>query len=57
MIDVPIMQRLQSKFPDDFHRTSSHKFRASDDVQYAFAYFWFLMEDTAEFTGEEFCRR
>ena len=56
MIDVPIMQRLQSKFPDDFFRTSSHKFRTSDDVQYAFAYVWFLMEDTAEFTGHEYER-
>ena len=57
MIDVPVMQHLQAKFPDEFDRTSSHKFRASDDVQYAFAYFWFLMEDTAAFDAQEFCRR
>ena len=57
MIDVPIMQRLQSKFPAEFERTSSHRFRSSDDVQFAFAYFWFLMEDTAEFNEREFCER
>jgi len=51
------MQRLQSKFPAEFDRTSSHKFRASDDVQYAFAYFWFMMEDTARMEAEEFCAR
>ena len=57
MIDVPIMQKLQSKFPAEFERTSSHKFRSSDDVQYAFAYFWFLMEDNAALDAKEFCRR
>ncbi len=57
MIDVPIMHRLQSKFPSEFDRTSSHRFRSGDDVQFAFAYFWFLMEDVADFDEREVCER
>ena len=50
MIDRDIMAELQSQF--DFDATSSHRFRASNDMQFAFSYFYFLRE--ARRQGMEF---
>jgi hypothetical protein len=44
MIDKAVMSRLQAKFPAEFAATASHRFRSSRDVQYAFSYFYFLIE-------------
>lgn len=46
-IDVSAMEKLQDKWPEEFDETSSHRFRDSFDIQYAFAYFHFLMEGGA----------
>ncbi|KAG9339879.1 hypothetical protein JZ751_022192 [Albula glossodonta] len=43
MIDRLIMQELQDMFPAEFDKTSSHKVRHSEDMQFAFSYFYFLM--------------
>nr|XP_057934629.1 N-acetylglucosamine-1-phosphotransferase subunits alpha/beta-like isoform X2 [Doryrhamphus excisus] len=43
MIDKLIMQELQDTFPKEFEKTSSHYLRHSDDMQFAFSYFYFLM--------------
>ncbi|XP_030635121.1 N-acetylglucosamine-1-phosphotransferase subunits alpha/beta isoform X2 [Chanos chanos] len=43
MIDRLIMQELQDTFPDEFDKTSSHRVRHSEDMQFAFSYFYFLM--------------
>ncbi|KAL4612671.1 N-acetylglucosamine-1-phosphotransferase subunits alpha/beta [Arapaima gigas] len=43
MIDRLIMQELQDMFPSEFDKTSSHKVRHSEDMQFAFSYFYFLM--------------
>uniref|UniRef100_A0A8C9TWP1 N-acetylglucosamine-1-phosphotransferase subunits alpha/beta n=1 Tax=Scleropages formosus TaxID=113540 RepID=A0A8C9TWP1_SCLFO len=43
MIDRLIMQELQDMFPNEFDKTSCHKVRHSEDMQFAFSYFYFLM--------------
>ncbi|XP_028256463.1 N-acetylglucosamine-1-phosphotransferase subunits alpha/beta [Parambassis ranga] len=43
MIDRLIMQELQDTFPDEFDKTSGHRVRHSEDMQFAFSYFYFLM--------------
>ncbi|XP_052434242.1 N-acetylglucosamine-1-phosphotransferase subunits alpha/beta-like [Carassius gibelio] len=43
MIDRLVMQELQDTFPQEFDKTSSHRVRHSEDMQFAFSYFYFLM--------------
>uniref|UniRef100_A0A8C6T3L1 N-acetylglucosamine-1-phosphotransferase subunits alpha/beta n=1 Tax=Neogobius melanostomus TaxID=47308 RepID=A0A8C6T3L1_9GOBI len=43
MIDRLIMQELQDMFPGEFDQTSGHRVRHSEDMQFAFSYFYFLM--------------
>ncbi|XP_055009595.1 N-acetylglucosamine-1-phosphotransferase subunits alpha/beta isoform X2 [Boleophthalmus pectinirostris] len=43
MIDRFIMQELQDMFPAEFDKTSGHRVRHSEDMQFAFSYFYFLM--------------
>jgi len=46
MIDVEIMKELQDTFPEEFDKTSSHKLRSSDDMQFAFSYNYFVIGQT-----------
>lgn len=43
MIDRIVMQELQDMYPDEFDKTSAHKVRHSEDMQFAFSYFYYLM--------------
>ncbi|CAB1437116.1 unnamed protein product [Pleuronectes platessa] len=43
MIDRLIMQEMQDTFPEEFDKTSAHHVRHSEDMQFAFSYFYFLM--------------
>ncbi|KAM3587973.1 uncharacterized protein V6R79_017937 [Siganus canaliculatus] len=43
MIDRVIMQELQDTFPEEFAKTSAHRVRHPEDMQFAFSYFYFLM--------------
>ncbi|KAJ8250020.1 hypothetical protein COCON_G00232360 [Conger conger] len=43
MIDRLVMQELQDMFPGEFDKTSCHKVRHSEDMQFAFSYFYYLM--------------
>ncbi|XP_015277573.1 PREDICTED: N-acetylglucosamine-1-phosphotransferase subunits alpha/beta-like, partial [Gekko japonicus] len=43
MIDRKVMQELQDLFPEEFDKTSFHKVRHSEDMQFAFSYFYYLM--------------
>ena len=36
---------LHSRYPEEFEATSSHKLRSSDDMQFSFSYFYFLMSE------------
>lgn len=43
MIDVKVMDELQSLLPEEFDQTSSHKLRSTDDMQFAFSYNYFVI--------------
>ena len=43
MINVKIMEELQSLLPEEFDQTSSHKLRSSEDMQFAFSYNYFVI--------------
>ncbi|XP_060086353.1 N-acetylglucosamine-1-phosphotransferase subunits alpha/beta-like [Ylistrum balloti] len=43
MIDKDIMNELQDMFPEEWAVTSSHKIRSSDDMQFAFSFYYYLM--------------
>ncbi|XP_078423784.1 N-acetylglucosamine-1-phosphotransferase subunits alpha/beta isoform X1 [Cetorhinus maximus] len=43
MIDRFIMDDLQAMFPKAFDQTSNHKVRHSEDMQFAFSYFYYVM--------------
>ncbi|GAB1598387.1 N-acetylglucosamine-1-phosphotransferase subunits alpha/beta-like isoform X1 [Argonauta hians] len=53
MIDKNIMAELQSIFPEQWAITSSHKVRSSDDMQFAFSYFYYLIGATENVTAEQ----
>uniref|UniRef100_A0A2C9K5A8 N-acetylglucosamine-1-phosphotransferase subunits alpha/beta n=1 Tax=Biomphalaria glabrata TaxID=6526 RepID=A0A2C9K5A8_BIOGL len=53
MIDKNIMFELQNRFPKEWDATSSHKIRSSTDMQYAFAYYYYLMGVTIATSVEE----
>ena len=49
MVDVDIMNELQAKFPEEFDKTSSHKLRSPNDMQFALSYFYYVIDQTKEF--------
>ncbi|TRY57871.1 hypothetical protein DNTS_017664 [Danionella cerebrum] len=53
MIDRLIMQELQDTFPQEFDKTSSHRVRHSEDMQFAFSYFYFLMSAVQQLNVSE----
>ncbi|KAL5473979.1 hypothetical protein EMCRGX_G028549 [Ephydatia muelleri] len=48
MINIEIMKELQKKYAEEFERTSSHKLRASDDMQFGFSYFYYMIGERQE---------
>ena len=48
MVDVRVMEKVQDRFADAFDATSTHRFRDSADIQFAFAYFYFIIEGGAQ---------
>lgn len=45
LIDKWIVDDMQRKFGHEFRKTSSHKVRNSEDMQFAFSYFYFLASE------------
>lgn len=43
MINKEIMTELQAKYSEQFDKTSSHRLRNSEDMQYSFSYFYYLI--------------
>ncbi|KAJ4439262.1 hypothetical protein ANN_07382 [Periplaneta americana] len=43
LIDIDVMERLQTRFSQQWQLTSSHRVRNANDMQFAFSYFYFLM--------------
>lgn len=55
MVQLPVLQRLIATFSAQWDATSSHAFRASDDMQFAFSYFYFLINERQNSTlGQTF---
>lgn len=42
-LDKHILNALHARWPEEFNRTSSHRFRTGDDMQFAFSYMYFMM--------------
>eukprot|EP00818_Percolomonas_sp_WS_P009122 CAMPEP_0117453118 /NCGR_PEP_ID=MMETSP0759-20121206/10035_1 /TAXON_ID=63605 /ORGANISM="Percolomonas cosmopolitus, Strain WS" /LENGTH=1265 /DNA_ID=CAMNT_0005246093 /DNA_START=354 /DNA_END=4151 /DNA_ORIENTATION=+ len=57
MIDKDIMQRVYDTWPQEFNITSSNRFRSSNDMQYTFSYFYFMMHEGKEYNALEFYRK
>ncbi|KAK3088613.1 hypothetical protein FSP39_021285 [Pinctada imbricata] len=53
MVDKYIMEELQDMFEKEWAVTSSNKVRSSNDMQFAFSYFYFLMGVKRNVTVEE----
>jgi len=45
MINRNIAARMQEKFAEEWDMTSSHQMRCSNDMQFAFSYFYFLLSE------------
>lgn len=52
-IDRTIMENLTKMFPEEWKATSSHRLRSGADMQYAFAYFRYVMELEKNFSVSE----
>ncbi|GIY39560.1 hypothetical protein CDAR_539301 [Caerostris darwini] len=52
-VDKDVMSRLTETFNDAFAVTSSHKIRSSNDMQFAFSYYYFLMNEMETLEVEE----
>lgn len=48
-IDKRIQEELYARWPERFDETASHKFRHSHDMQFAFSYFYFMMQSKLVF--------
>jgi UDP-N-acetylglucosamine-lysosomal-enzyme len=44
-IQKDVLERLMEDFPEQWKSTSSHPFRASNDMQFAFSYFYYLINE------------
>ncbi|CAK9816071.1 N-acetylglucosamine-1-phosphotransferase subunits alpha/beta [Anthophora quadrimaculata] len=53
LIDKWIVADMQKKFESEFKKTSSHKVRHSEDMQFAFSYFYFLTSEKRTVPIEE----
>lgn len=53
LIDKWIVTDMQKKFEHEFKKTSSHKVRNSEDMQFAFSYFYFLTSEKRRIPVEE----
>ena len=53
LLDVDIINDLAARFPEDWDRTSAHSLRHSHDMQYAFAYMYFMAHQEKFFNSTE----
>ena len=53
LIDRIVFAEMRRKFEADWAETSRHRLRQSNDMQFAFAYFHFLMSETKAFDAAE----
>lgn len=48
-----ILKLILRRFPEEWDVTSSHRIRSSNDMQYAFAFFYYLMGEPLEVTVDD----
>lgn len=48
LIDRDIIRQLQNSFTKEFERTSRNRFRSSDDMQFSFSYYYYLMHERTD---------
>lgn len=53
LVDTSIVSRLQAAFPEEFAATSAHRIRSARDMQFAFAYFYFLSSEKEKTNATE----
>lgn len=53
LLDRTIITEMQEKFAGDFDKTSSHRLRDSEDMQFAFSYFYFLLSEKRSVSAAE----
>lgn len=53
LLDKLIINDMQKKFDFEFKKTSSHKVRSAEDMQFAFSYFYFLVSEKRQLTASE----
>ena len=44
-----VLEAMHDRFPDQFAATASHRFRHSQDMQFSFSYFYYLMSELKTF--------
>lgn len=52
-IDKHVMAELQALYPTQYDATSTHRFRHSQDMQFSFAYFYYLMGAPAPYNAQQ----
>uniref|UniRef100_A0A182MYP2 LNR domain-containing protein n=1 Tax=Anopheles dirus TaxID=7168 RepID=A0A182MYP2_9DIPT len=53
LLDRQVIERMLERFRQEFLVTKRHRFRAKDDMQYAFSYYHFLMSESRNKTVAE----
>lgn len=53
LVDKWIVNNMQQKFEHEFRKTSSHKVRDPEDMQFAFSYFYFLSSEKRKVPVDE----
>lgn len=53
LIDKWVVSNMQQKFESEFKKTSSHKVRDPEDMQFAFSYFYFLASEKRKVSTDE----
>ncbi|KAK9503928.1 hypothetical protein O3M35_010385 [Rhynocoris fuscipes] len=53
LIDKILMENLQTKFQEEFTKTSSHRLRSRDDMQMSFSYFYYLISETVSISKSD----
>lgn len=53
LLDRTVIEEMQEKFANEFEKTSSHRVRNSEDMQFAFSYFYFLLSEKRSVSAGE----
>ena len=52
-VNKRVMSELQSRWPEQYDVTSSHRFRDAKDMQMAFSYYYYVMNEPAPFDVQQ----